>query len=1218
MYLIRNRWTALAFACALGSGAVLSAQADYPASVLAKGPAYYWRLNDKPTVPAGDRMKNLGSLGAQADGYYVGTASHPLPGALASGSDTAAGFDATAGSSAVVPYLPALNPSGAFTVEAWLQPNAETTTAAPTCALSSGAFADPRSGWLLYQVDTGWSFRMYNQNGLSTSVNIVGGGAPSVGGWHHVVAVYDGTTAVLYVNGAQAATGTPTGYVPSAGGPMMIGGRADSSFWWNGTADEVAVYGKALSASEVDAHYRAGTSASPATPYQQLVLGGQPLVYYRLNEAAYTVPSTLPVAKNTGTTGAGGDGSYNPGVDGQAAGPVPPTYSGFGSDNTGLGLNGLAGYVGTPATLNDLAQFTVTGWIKRGASHSLRGGYFGQNDLLEFGDADSGANIEAWINAYGTNIKIPFPFKDNEWGFIALVGDATGATLYTNGQPAAVVSQAVESFGSSGYLFNIGGGGVFNVSGDYFLGNIDEVAIFEKALTSTEIQTLYFAANIAPVIATQPAAPTREIFEGNAVTLSVAASGTPPLSYQWLKDGANLEGKTGPELAFASVTLADAGTYAVVVSNQYGSVTSSNVVLTVKPADTVAPTMQYAAGTKSFTGVRIWFSESLNQASAETVANYQISGGLTVSAAKLAAAPGQAGDNIVELTTSAQAPGTTYTVTVNNVKDQSAPGNSIAAGSAISFSSWVLAPGYLTFEHFDNITGAADSDITKALSDARVIAGTPTTAGHIKGRFDSRTIFPDDSHEQYFARVTGWIIPKESGEYQFFLNSDDASRLYLSANETIPNPATATPIASETDCCDAFQEPGTPNDDGSTYPTSDPINLVAGRRYGMLAFVKEGGGGDYLRVAWRKTSDATAAGSLPFISGEFFGTYVDPNVDIQFTRQPVDQPGVVPTPIVEFASVNFATSEGNYTVENTDPAPPGPFGYDASRGGWVADGGESACSGPYNSRLVSPGYTVPVGDDVTLTFSHRYSFEGDLWDGGQVQISVNGGAFATVPAENFTANGYASGNIQGSGVIQGQRAFNGDSAGYADGAMITSSAILGTFKQGDRIVVQFVGAWDDCTTASSPGWVIGSVKLQYGKAAQAVTFEGLATATQQGKPVALSYQWQRDGGTGFVNIPDATSASYRFFPVAADFSAQYRVLAEVPGKSVGSSAVKLLQGGAAPEISIAKTGETATVTFTGRLQVANTVLGPYADVAGATSPYVVPVGTGPSFYRSAR
>jgi hypothetical protein len=1200
---------------ALVATTLACAAADYPAKVQSNNPVLYWRLNDKPSIPAADKAVNKGSLGALADGYYLGAASHPAPGALAGSSDTAVSLDATAGTVVSVPYSSELNPNGAFSAEAWVNPNALTTTAAPTCILASGQFAAPRSGWLIYQVDNGWSFRMYNQNGTATSANIVGGTAPEIGVWYHVVAVYDGTTAYLYVNGVQAASAAPTGYVPSAGGPLFVGGRSDSSFWWNGTADEVALYSKALTAAEVDAHYKNGVNASRATPYDQAVLASGPSAYYRLNEAAYTAPTTLPTAKNLGSAGAASDGSYNPGVNPLAAGPIPPTYKGFETDNNAGGFNGSVGFVGSTANLNDLAKFTVIGWLKRGLAHSGRGGYFGQNDLLEFGDADSGANIEAWINAYGTNIKIPFPFKDNEWGQIALVGDnESGAVLYTNGVPAFTLARTVDSFGTSAFNFNVGGGGIFNTAGDYFLGNIDEVAVFDKALTAQQVQEIYYAANIAPTIATQPAVPGRELFEGNAATLSVTAVGTPPLRYQWRKGGTDLPGKTSAELALTGLTVADSGAYDVVISNAHGSVTSASVTLTIRPADIFPPVLQYAAGNSTFNGVRVWFSEPLDQASAQTLANYQLSDGLTVTAAKLSAAPGSVGDNIVDLTTSTQTPGKTYTLTVSGVKDQSSPANTVVAASAVTFGSWTLGTGYLKFEHFDNLPGAADSDITSALADPRVVAGNPTTSGYISGRFDTRSIFPDDTHENFLSRITGWITPTESGDYYFFLRSDDAGRLYLSTTETLPNPATDTPICIEEDCCDAFAEP----DAGDPATTSAPITLQAGKRYGVLALLKEAGGGDYLEVAWRKSTDTTAAGSLPYLPGKFFATYVDPNTDVQFTKQPVNLPAVLPTPVVEFASANFASGDGKFTVENTEKVPPGPWTHNAATGAWSADGGESACTGPYNSRLNSPAYVVPQTEEVTLTFSHRYSFEGDYWDGGVVRISVNGGDFTPVAPENFTANGYASGKIQGTGDINGQRGFNGDSAGYAGGGFITSSVILGSFKKNDTLVVQFLGAWDDCTTASVPGWVIKTVQLAYGKAPRAVTLEALATASKQGKPATLGYQWQRNDGSGFVDITDATTASYRFFPAAADLAAQFRVLALVPGKSVSSETVKVFEDTGAPEIKIARTETTTTITFTGRLQSATAVAGPYSDVAGASSPYAVSNPASAVFYRSAK
>lgn len=68
---------------------------------------------------------------------------------------------------------------------------------------------------------------------------------------------------------------------------------------------------------------------------------------------------------------------------------------------------------------------------------------------------------------------------------------------------------------------------------------------------------------------------------GNTVSLTVGASGTAPLSYQWRRDGVALAGATGATLTLPSVGSGDAGNYTVVVSNAAGSTTSAALALTV-------------------------------------------------------------------------------------------------------------------------------------------------------------------------------------------------------------------------------------------------------------------------------------------------------------------------------------------------------------------------------------------------------------------------------------------------------------------------------------------------------------------------------------------------------------------------------------------------------------------------------------------------------------
>jgi len=84
---------------------------------------------------------------------------------------------------------------------------------------------------------------------------------------------------------------------------------------------------------------------------------------------------------------------------------------------------------------------------------------------------------------------------------------------------------------------------------------------------------------LPPFIMQQPLS--RTVGAGGDVTFSVAASGTPPLRYQWLMNGTNLVGKTSASLVFTNVQPDASGVYSVLVSNAYGGVLSSNAVLTV-------------------------------------------------------------------------------------------------------------------------------------------------------------------------------------------------------------------------------------------------------------------------------------------------------------------------------------------------------------------------------------------------------------------------------------------------------------------------------------------------------------------------------------------------------------------------------------------------------------------------------------------------------------
>ncbi|MCX6922157.1 MAG: hypothetical protein NT154_02890, partial [Verrucomicrobia bacterium] len=124
----------------------------------------------------------------------------------------------------------------------------------------------------------------------------------------------------------------------------------------------------------------------------------------------------------------------------------------------------------------------------------------------------------------------------------------------------------------------------------------------------TQVQQLFNAAQELPVITLQPQPPVGNIYEGMSVTFTTAAIGAPTLGYQWTKNGSAISGKTGTAITLSSLTTGSSGSYAVVVTNAYGSTTSSVVTLTVQTSPPIIFTQpksitRFADGSATFTVV---------------------------------------------------------------------------------------------------------------------------------------------------------------------------------------------------------------------------------------------------------------------------------------------------------------------------------------------------------------------------------------------------------------------------------------------------------------------------------------------------------------------------------------------------------------------------------------------------------------------------------------
>ncbi len=369
--------------------------------------------------------------------------------------------------------------------------------------------------------------------------------------------------------------------------------------------------------------------------------------------------------------------------------------------------------------------------------------------------------------------------------------------------------------------------------------------------------------------------------EGTPVTFSVIPNGSPMTSapfagysYQWALNGTPIPGATSQACTLARTPLSDnGGQFACTVSGAAGSaVTSASATLTVM-ADTTAPELVGVRASGDLAHVRLSFSKPMLASTAQDPANYSIQG-LTITAAVLA----MANDSEVILTTSAQAEGTVYTVVMNNLKDQTAAGNAIAANTRRAFSSWVFSQGGVLHEYWDNIWFGLPS----LTSDPRYPANP--TYSTLEPRFEYPSNAGNEAGDNYGNQLSGWLRPPETGQYVFFVNSDDQSELYLSTDE---NPANLRLIARETGWSSPRNwlavnsgDPTTKRSDqfvGSLWPTPNVITLTAGQLYYIVARHIEGGGGDNIGVTWRLPSASSdpLPGSPP-IDGQYIGSYVNP------------------------------------------------------------------------------------------------------------------------------------------------------------------------------------------------------------------------------------------------------------------------------------------------------------------------------------------------------
>lgn len=268
---------------------------------------------------------------------------------------------------------------------------------------------------------------------------------------------------------------------------------------------------------------------------------------------------------------------------------------------------------------------------------------------------------------------------------------------------------------------------------------------------------------VAPSLTTQPQSQT--VVAGNNAAFTVAANGTPPLSYQWRFNEANLSGATSSSYTVINAQSANAGNYAVVVSNAWGSVTSVVAVLTVNvpPTITTHPQSQtvVAGNSATFTVVASgtsplsyqWRFNGANLGSA-TSSTYTVLNAQPANAGNYSVVVGNAAGSV----TSAVA---ALTVNVPPTITTQPQSQTVVAGNNATFTVVAGGTSPLSYQwRFNgaNLGGAVSSSYT-VLNAQSAVAGNYTvvvsnSAGSVTSAVASLTVTPPTLPNDDFANAT--------------------------------------------------------------------------------------------------------------------------------------------------------------------------------------------------------------------------------------------------------------------------------------------------------------------------------------------------------------------------------------------------------------------------------------------------------------------------------
>ena len=437
-----------------------------------------------------------------------------------------------------IPDSPSLRLGEEFTLESWVKPEGELT--------HLPILYKAAEGFPAYDLGIGLNNTEGKGEGqigtlAKSHIDAATPAAMEANVWQHLALTFDGTKLSLYLNGKLVATKALTEPNSGAPGTLLIGGGGGYRF--RGRIDEIRIYNRALTEGEV--------TADQNTPIQAPQTA--PVAAYGLNEGEGTVAHDDSGNAHAGTLSAKG-AEWVPGRYGDA-----------------LKLDGKEGCVSIPDS-TDLRlgeEFTLESWV-RPEGEMLHYPAIYKESTEGFPSYSLGigfANAGRPGGQIGTQAKshsdtaLPTALQANVWTHLALTYDGAKLRLYVNGELKTEKVIEEPNSATPGPLTI----GCSKLASQHFKGRIDEVRIYNRALTGGEVG----ADQSAPIQTPNPPNPggyqtpiASYPFDEGAGTVAEDSSGN---NHTATIEGAEwtAKGKYGAALKFngtnSCVSIADAG-----------------------------------------------------------------------------------------------------------------------------------------------------------------------------------------------------------------------------------------------------------------------------------------------------------------------------------------------------------------------------------------------------------------------------------------------------------------------------------------------------------------------------------------------------------------------------------------------------------------------------------------------------------------------------------